>query len=358
MSQYILAAATFVAYLIIYYLVGVATSKILKLDNNPVHELFVGMFMYGILFFIFVLPLKFKIVPVDVIGKIWAVIVGVLCLVIVIALHKYMFEGLKEWGRYIKKHKASAIVVSLFTAFQITFVEVYCRLMAGFNQVWFVGWVSNGVLHNELMTYDIVTGEPLQKFYSDRYLCTFLDHSAVVCKLTGMHPMVEVRTVLTGIFVLVQCLVAWEIAKCIGRDRQDKSIFAFLLYWAIRNIMVGSQLLPSFFTIFRTYEGKGFVMNVPIPMMMLIMWKWYDEPEKTKYLWESFIIIWGSMTYSLSMMFTYPFVLAAYVPFMLIRKDGKKYMFRNMVVIGMECVIFFAIYFLSWKGKIDLSIVR
>ena len=358
MSQYMLAALCFVAYLIIYYLVGVATSKILKLDNNPVRELFVGMFMYGILFFIYVLPMKFRLVPVDKIGKIWAVIVGIICLVIVITLHKYMFSGLKEWGKYLKKNKVSAIVVGVFTAAQITFVEIYCRLVAGFNQVWFVGWVSNGVLHNELMTYDVDTGAPLSAFRSDRYLCTFLDHSAVVCKITGMHPMVEVRTVLTGVFVLMQCLVVWELCKCIGKERQDKAIFAFLFYWAVRNLMVGSQLLPSFFTYFRTYEGKGFVMNVPIPMMMLLMWNWYDDPKQSKYLWESFIIIWGSMTYSLSMMFTFPFVLAAYIPFMLLRKDGKKYMLRNIVVIGAECVIFFGVYYLSRNGMIDLTIVR
>ncbi|MBR6403310.1 MAG: hypothetical protein IKS48_07995 [Eubacterium sp.] len=358
MSQYLLAALCFVGYLTIYYLVGVAVSKILKLDNNPVRQLLVGMFAYGILFFIYVLPLKFMIVPVNVIGKIWVVILGLLCLFIVVTLRKYMAKGLKKWAAYIKKNKTAAIVVGLFTAFQVTFVEIYCRLVAGYNQVWFVGWVSNGVLHNELMTYDVVTGGPLSVFPNDRYLCTFLDHSAVICRIFHIHPMVEVRTVLTGIFVLVQCLVIWELAKCIGKGRQDRSILAFLLYWGVRNAMVGSQLLPSYYTFFRTYEGKGFVMNVPIPLMMLIMWKMYDKPEKTKYLWESVVIIWGSMTYSLSMMFTYPFVLAAYIPFMLAKKDGRKYMFRNIVVIGLECLVFFGIYYLGRIGILDLTIRR
>ncbi|MCR5104405.1 MAG: hypothetical protein K6B68_08135 [Eubacterium sp.] len=356
MSQIIMAICCFVIYLLIYYLVGVAASKLFRLENSPVQELIYGMFFYGIIYFIYVLPMKFYLVPLDVIGKIWLVFISVLCVLILNIFRKYIAKSIENGIKSFKEHKALSLVVTIFTAAQITFIEIICRLVNGFNQVWFVGWVSTGVFNNELMTHDVASGLELSVFNNDRYLCTFLDHSAMVCKLTGMHTMVEVRTVLTAVFVLMESLVVWELAKYLGKDSDTKKLLIFFLYWAFSNLMVGSQLLPGYFTFFRTYEGKGFVMNVPIPLMMLLLWKMYDTPEDWGLLWKSAIVLWGSMTYSLSMMFTFPFVLAGWLPFLLVKKDKK--VIKHIVAMGVVCMAFFAVFYLGRTGKIDLTIYR
>lgn len=356
MVQLIKGILCFIIYLMIYYLIGTAVSKILKLKNNPLHELLYGMFAYGILFFVYVMPLKFKLVPVSTIGAIWAVLISIICILIIITMRKYMLEGLKEWLGSFKEQKLSVIPVVIFSVVFILFIELYGRLPAGFNQVWFLGWPSNAVLHNELMTYDCDMGTPLEKFNYDRYLCTFLDHSGVVCKLTGLHVMVEVRSVLTAIFVLMQIIIIWEMAKYFGKDDQRKVLLAFFLYWTVRNLLVGSQLLPGYYTIFRTYEGKGFVMNISFTLLALIFWKMYDTPEDTGWLWKSSIMLIGSMTYSLSMMFSAPFMLVSYIPFVLVKKDKR--LIRNMFVLLFITGIYFLVYLLSMKDIIDLTIHR
>ncbi len=356
MSQLALALIFIPVYILIYYLVGVAVSRIFKFENNPVHEIVYGMFAYGILFFVYVLPLKFKLVPVTTIGVIWAVFVVILCLLIVILLRKYIVSGIRDWLKSLRDRKMSVIVVSVFTAILTIFVEFFGRLPNGFNQVWFVGWVSTGVVNNELMTHDTVMGTALDKFNNDRYLCTFMDHSAVVCKLTGMHPMVEVRTVLTAVFILVQCIVVWELAKYFGNKDEKKTLVAFFVYWIFRILLVGSQLLPGYYTFFRTYEGKGFVMNAPVPLIALLLWRMYDHPEDKTLMWKGCLTMFGAMTYSLSMMFTAPFMLASYIPFILARKDKR--LIRNMFAIGIIVVVFFMVYYLGRRGTIDLTIHR
>ncbi|SEQ86601.1 hypothetical protein SAMN02910369_02570 [Lachnospiraceae bacterium NE2001] len=356
MSQILMAVFCFVIYLIIYYLVGVALSKILKLNNDPLEELLYGSFVYELLFFVYVLPLKFKIVPVTTIGVIWAIFVGVMCVAIIVVLHKYIAIGLMGWINGLKNRKICFMLVSLYFIIFLFFIEFFGRLPHGHNQVWFLGWPSNAVLHNELMTYDTETGLPLEKFLNERYLSTFLDHSAIVCKLTGLHVMVEVRTVLTAVFILLQVIVVWKVASYFGKDSNKKSLFAFFVYWSIRNLLVGSQLLPSYYTVFRTYEGKGFVMNVPIPLLVLLLWKMYDNPEDIGYLWKSCLVIAGAMTYSLSMMFSTPFLLVSYIPFVIAKKDMK--LIRNMMVLLFVSGIYVIIYYLGQKGIIDLTIQR
>lgn len=356
MPQIVLAIICFVTYLIIYYLVGVATTKLFKLENKPLLQLLYGMFVYGILFFAYVLPLKFKIVPVSTLGAIWAVFVSIICIATLVLLRKYIAEGLSSWIKEIRDNWMIILPVIIFTAAFITFIELYGRVPNGFNQVWFVGWPANGVLHNELMTFDTETGLPLAVFNNNRYLCTFLDHSAVVCKLTGLHAMVEVRTVLTAVFVLMQSIIVWELAKCFGKDDKKKVLLVFFGYWTFRNLMVGCQLLPSYYTIFRTYEGKGMVMNVCFPLISLILWKMYDTPEDNGWLVKSSVTLVGAMTYSLSMMFSAPFLLAAFTPFVILKKDMR--LIRNLVVLFFISGVFFIIYYLGLKGVIDLTIKR
>ena len=356
MSQLIMAIICLVAYLTIYYLVGVATAKIFKLNNNPLEEIIYGAFVYGILFFVYVMPMKLKIVPVTTIGVIWAIFVAVMCFTIIVVLRKYIVTGLKEWFKGIEKRKLSFAFVGLFTIVFIVFIELFGRLPKGYNQTWFVGWPSTAVVYNELMTHDTETGAPLAMFPNERYLNTFMDHSAIVCKLTGLHVMLEVRTVLTAIFVLMQIIIVWKLAEYFGKDNEKKSLFAFFGYWTFRNLMIGSQLLPSYYTVFRTYEGKGFVMNVPIPLLVLLLWKMYDEPKDLGNLWKSSICLIGAMTYSLSMMFSAPFLFVSFIPFALYKKDKR--ILRNIFVLLFISGIYVIIYYLGNKGIIDRTIYR
>lgn len=356
MSQIIPAILCFIVYLIIYYLVGVLTSKVLKLENNPLLQVLYGMFVYGILFFVYVLPLKFKVVPLGTISVIWAIFIFVLCMFILIKFRDYIKSGLLEFIKSFSEQKKGIILVLVFTISFILFIELYGRIPNGFNQVWFVGWPCTSFFHNELMTYDVEMGTPLKKFYNDRYLCTFLDHSAVSSKLSGLHPMIEVRTVLTAVFVLMQIIIVWELAKYFAKGDKKKTVIAFFMYWIFRNLLVGSQLLPSYYSIFRTYEGKGFVMNVSYPLLLLLLWKMYDSPEDRGWLWKSAIVMFGSMTYSLSMMFSAPFILAAYSPMIFIKKDKR--LFRNFFAMGAIALAFLVVYYLGDKGVIDLTIHR
>ncbi len=356
MDQYTAAFIAFFLYLYMYYLFGAAASRLLRLKNDPLDQLLYGMFVYAFIFFLYVMPMKFHYVKVDTIGRIWAVFLAIAAVTIHITMRKYLAEGWRNLGRSLREHKGSSIVVFLFTMLQMTFTEMYGRLYGGYNQTWFIGIVSNGADYNVLGVHDPSSGLLMEGFTSARYLCTFLDHSSVMCRLLHMNAMVEVRTVLTAIFVIFQNIVLWKLCLMLAKGKRDSALFGFFLCWALKNIMVYSQLLPGFYTYFRTYEGKGLVANVSIPLMMLLMWKMHQEPEKTENLWYSVFTLAGSMTYSLSMMFSYPFLLAASLPFMLIRKEKKKRMLLYVLVLGLIAAAYLTVYTLGLKGKLDLSI--
>ena len=168
MWQVFLACICFLSYIFIYFIIGASISKVCKFNNDPVNHLFYGLFFYGAMFFVYVMPLKILLVPADRIAYIWALIIFLLCLILTIINRKYMKECIIEKLSYIEKHKVSFLIITVLILGNIIFIEVYGRLLGGFNQVWFVGWVSNGVAHNELMTYDTASGLRLQSFNNDK----------------------------------------------------------------------------------------------------------------------------------------------------------------------------------------------
>ncbi len=356
MYQYVIAFVTFFLYLYMYYLFGAAVSRLLRLKNDPINELLYGLFVYAFIFFLYVLPLKLFYIKVDIIGRIWLIFLFIAAVTIHITHRKYLAEGWKNLLRDWKSHKLVSSVVFLFTMGQMTFVEMYGRLYGGYNQTWFTGFVSNGAAYNRLMLHDPATGLPVTLFDNSRYLCTFLDHSAVFCRLFHMNAMVEVRTVETAIFIIFQNIVLWKLCKLLAKGKMDHALFGFFVCWTLKNIMVRSQLLPGFYTYFRTYEGKSFVINVSVPLLIYLMWKMHEEPENKGYLGCSIITLVGSMTYSLSMMFSYPFLLTAFVPFLLTKKGQRKPLIRNVLILGLIGILYFIVYILGKKEILDLSI--
>ena len=114
--------------------------------------------------------------------------------------------------------------------------------------------------------------------------CTSLDHSAVICKMTGLHPIIEARTVLGAIFLIFQTLIIWEFAKALAPSNKKKMMVFFAVGCAIKHIEIGSYFLPEYYAFFRSFEGKGMVMNVCVPFLLLMLWKMYDKPQDRTYI--------------------------------------------------------------------------
>ena len=86
------------------------------------------------------------------------------------------------------------------------------------------------------------------------------------------------------------------------------------------------------------------------------MWKMYDTPEDKGWIPKSVITLAGAMTYSLSMMFSVPFMLVAYIPFVISKKDIR--LVRNLVILFAVAGAYVVIYYLGRNGTIDLTIHR
>ncbi len=356
MDQLVMAALCALIYLSIYYIIGAAAAKWSGMENDVSIQLIYGMFAYAILFFVYVMPLKLRVAPVSVTGPVWLVIVLALCAFLVFRNRSYMAEGLSSCRARIMADPLPVLVVAGVTILMLLFAEVYGRILGGTNQALFVGYVSTAVAHNELGTFSSEMGVALDSFDKSYLLQTYLDHSALVCRMTGLNPLVEVKTVNTGIFILMQNLVVWKSALAFAKKDTKKGILFYLVYTAVSNVFARSQLLPGLYAYYRTHEGKNFFVNIALPLMVVLLWEMWERPKDRSLLWKSVLVYAGSFTWSMSAMFTCPFLLISYIPFAACTKERQVWinLFVCMCICGMAAVY----YLLCLKGVLTLAIPR
>ena len=129
--QLITSMVIFLLYLLVSILLGIAVSVIFKLKNTLVEQMMMGFFVYQVLFSIFVIPLKFKVVPVNVIGGVWFTILFlILCLTLKSFRRDILNEMQKEYN-YILKCKGQIRFVIGYLVFLVVFYEVFGRINAG-----------------------------------------------------------------------------------------------------------------------------------------------------------------------------------------------------------------------------------
>jgi hypothetical protein len=154
----------------------------------------------------------------------------------------------------------------------------------------------------------------------------------------------------------MQVIIIWELSKYIGAGDDKKSLIVFFSYYIVKNIMVGCHLLPGYFSIFRVYEGKGMVASVCLPLLFALLWKMYDKPEDRSLRYKTIVSIMGAMTYSFSMMFSVPLVLAAYMPCVFVKKNKKLWV--TIILLLMLSGAYVVFYYLGHEGIIDMTIKR
>ena len=355
MIEIIKAIVIFVLYIAEYFLFGICFQKICKKKSTNVQmQIIVGMFVQAVLFFILVIPMKVMQISVGIISTVWLITCSIMILAIIVACHKDIRESLLAVIHGITKHKIETSILGVIIGAEIVFEELYGRILGGTNATYYIGYVTSSLHMDRLGTVNPRTGEVMGQFNISYLLQTYLDHSVVISWLTGIHPLIEIRTVIPAITILVSNLVIWEIAKTICRKDYKKAMYVWIMYNALSNIFSCSVLLPAFYGYFRSFEGKNFFACITIPLLFLLFWKLYDEP-KDKYILSSLVVaITGSFMYCMSTMFIVPFIILGYAGMILIKKSWKQ--FVNVCICMIPCIMVVVYYMLATKGIIVLAI--
>lgn len=353
MQELIRSVVVFIVYIAEYYVYGLGFARLCRRKVSPSFYLLSGMFVHALLFFVVIMPMKLLKVPVHIAAVVWLILWMVSLLLIIVKCRRELVKSLRAWFAEAISWKWGSIVFLVMTGIQIIFDELYGRILGGENATYYIGYVTSSLFSDHMGMVSSETGMPLSGFYMPYFLQTYLDHSTIVARLTGLHPLLEIRTVIPAVMILIGNLLMWQFVKWISKGDWQKALYGWLLYWIIYHMFISSVLLPSIYSYFRTFEGKNVFANICTPLIFMCFWKMYERVDDLYWLWVTVIVISGSFTYCMYTMVVVPFMIIMYAGMIFIRRKWK--LFRNLCICMLPCILAIGYYVLANRGIIDLT---
>lgn len=347
------AVILIIVYLALYYLVGFAVVKCSRGDEKQDSVMLNGMFAYAVIFFLLGFPMKLSQFPLTRIGAIWLGLLAVIVIFILWKWHGSIREDWKRKFRDVRAHKWISLGVAAVVILELVWVEMQNVPGSPLDAAYYIGEVSTSVFDNASGVSDVYSGEGLGAFKAMYAMETYLLHSSVICKVFHVAPLIEMRTVMSAVVIVMFNVIMWHMGRRLFRNDRRKmllflaGIFVFCMFYS-------SYYMPGWFLLSRTFEGKNILNNIFIPAVFLYFLRLLEEEKRS--IWVGlFLTIWASFTYSMSATFIAPVYLLGIFAALILYKKKWGTVWRSAVcMIPAGAVVMF--YFCVTRGYIRLSI--
>lgn len=340
MQELILAGVLVIAHCLLYVMTGTVFLKSIKsVRYSLINSMISGFFVYHGVFQLVALPCTLFKLPLMIVVNIWSVVV---VLLVIYCLVRYAKELLSVFAAPFSRYNVRDIWSYIFFAL-IVFEMVYVCLdkYQSFDASYYIGNVNTMLYTDRMYLHDPYTGFETGWINYRYALATLSTHSAVVCRLFPISPLVEMRITVGLIDVVMANAVVYLIGKNLFRERYIAKVLGSI------NIVLGfffnTIYAPSAFLLERGYEGKAYCSNVVIPMTLLVcLWICKDVEDKENWKW-LFIITFAANTISMSCMLIIPAIVVICCGIAIIM--AKKYkLFAKLVVCLIPCVVIVTLF--------------
>ncbi len=345
--QVLIIACTVLLYLFFFYATGsIAVRFVPAADFSFSRTIILGFFLYHFLFTLLCLPMKLMLMPLSTLSAVWAVLLTVILIL-------FLFLERKQWGtkwerlrsHFSGKQKYLTLAFLVLILAQVLWFNWNDETYAIWDQSYYLGDTATSLYTNTLSQYNPYTGRILDCLNDEYLLETYQNHSAVMCQLLHLHPMVETMTVMASVVIILYQLIAFELGKYLFHGNRTKAVvmtaFLFLLNSYSFNLFTAAEFL-----IIRPSEGKTILAVLIIPALLYFFLKTSANPAQKAYWWYSFFVILGSFGLNMSSIFMIPFELSAlYLPLAL--KKKKFSIVLGFVILMIPCGVMAALYLLT-----------
>ena len=284
MRELIIALLGLVLQLAVFFCAGSLLMNLLKMKSNAIATMIVGYFAYFAVFELLAVPATLLLVPLKVFTAVWAVLMGVLCIVAVARLYKQWAQQLSKYlsnfGKILREHGFWCVLVLAAVALQCLIVIFYQDSTQ--DAAYYVGTVSTSVYTGTICRFNPFTGRALNVFSARYIFSAFPVNNAVWCVLTGLPALIQCKLVMSLVNVLTANMIIWQTGRqFFGGEKKQADCMLFFVF--LLNLFTGTIYSPGTFLFTRFYEGKALLANVAIPMVLFLcvsLFRLWDEQDK------------------------------------------------------------------------------
>lgn len=349
------AILVFILYLIEYYLYGIAVARLCRRRHiSMVDCIITGFWTQGLVFFVFIMPFKLAVKGVDFTSKIWLGVWIALMAIIIVTCHRVIKDNIKKTWGWICDNRYIFIAIGLVMVAELLYEGFFGNYTNGNGAAYFVGAAASDLFSNHFGTVMPETGYTLNTFDTQYFLQTYVHHTAVVCKLTGLAVAVEMRTVMSGIVILLSGFTIYELSRAIFKNKLKKVLLFWMIYQVVILIFANSVYIPAYYLFYRAFEGKTIFGMLLIPYVLACFWRLYDDERDVYTLVCLVLALLGSFTFCMSTMYVLPFLLLGFLPVAVVQHRPRQLI--NWCAMMVPSAMSILYYLLVMKGVIDLTI--
>lgn len=306
----------------------------------------VGFFAYYSIFTLFCVPMMIKWWPLSWLAYTWAGAAAVIC-VLSLAFHW------RVWGGWCRNMWTAVKKNPIFYALLAAIVLVQVIVVANaynftLDATYYVGNVSTSIRTNSMNIYDPFTGDWLDHFEMRYFFATYPMQDAVMCFLTGIHPLIQTKTIMSAVIYILSCIVIYKLARELWEDNLP-AVLLMMIFAAFINYNFITIYTASNFLLTRTFEGKAVLGNVVLPAILYMYARLLRQHKDRREWFLLFLICFGSTTISSTSNMLVPAALSILlVPLAIMKRDWR--VLPKYVGCMIPCIVMMLIYVLYVKG--------
>jgi len=306
----------------------------------------VGFFLYYGLFALCAMPVMLTYRPLSLLSALWCAVTGlVLLLSVILGLKSWKAKLITVW-KTVTEDKTTYIIIGLLIIAQILLVSVTYNFTL--DAAYYVANVSTSVDTNMINVYDPFTGAWQDHFELRYVFATYSINDAVICQITKIPALVETKTVMSSVVVIITNVLYLYIVRFMCQDKKGQKAVMFAAMCFV-NMTFITLYTSSNFLFTRSYEGKAIVGNIAVIAVFVIYMRAVREGMNKNIFLELFFICFGTATVSSTANMLIPCeVCVLFIPYIIIHKDYKN-IWKYILCIMPE-IIMMLMYVLYVKG--------
>jgi len=286
------------------YFLGTASNRILlrRKCNRIAERLIIGFLVLQILFQICAIPFIYFDTTLTLLAKAWTVVILVVLLGSVVLVRKELRGDIKGIGNDLKKKKAITVGLCLVIIAMCYYVAINGERNE--DSAYYIGLINTTLSMDSMYRFNVYNGYGMESLYLRRVLTTFDIHSAVLCKMFGVHPLILARVGRASLNVILTAAATYLMGtRFFRKDNRDvaerKASLLVIISFVMCFLFAGNIYTSATFLLTRAYEGKAFAANVLVLFTTYICLRHITEDRKNNWLLY-LLTLWGSIAVSSS----------------------------------------------------------
>ena len=313
-----------------------------------------GFIAYYFLFEFISVPMMLCGAKLHLLAWVWAAVIAVLVLSSV-CFHLGMW---REWGKngdgFWKGKTAAFYLMLILIGIQLYYAAVL-QENGSADAAYYVGSVTTNLATDSISSFDPYTGKTLD-FFNIRYVFSMYPAAnAVLCRLTGLHPLVVTKVVLCMMTVVLSYLVYAQIGKALLREK--RMVWMLLCFVSIVNLNFHTTFSNASFLLTRGYEGKAVLCNIILPFLFYLGLCMYQEKNGKRTLLLFIMAGVAAIDLTMSSMMTVPVAMSAVILPNIARKRRWGQIGLYLLAV-LPCVVVLGVYLLGVRGILQIPVVR